>query len=266
MSVETEAMLHIERMQHIDNALHGAPEPELSEKQEAYEDWSDILVGFHEPNAKELGESLGMKISSFQARDKGNEHTIYVNEDGTKLVKLDHVPVDDYTRKERILVHEAMRGLFPDHFPEMYRSFKTEEGATGIIVERINEHPDFSRAKAHAKNGDPTVMDTINMHPFSSVLKGFEDMGTSLEKDFDGRKSTNYMIDPKGRQIFIDATFLSGEDIVRSKKNINEYMEKKGVATDQATRVKIGMRGLELLIRSATSPRTENAVYRKESN
>lgn len=263
MSVETAQTFHLSE---IKKALNGVPEPQLSPEDAALERWDDL---FEPPNVGRVEKFLQTKLTPF-GKDKGNEHRVYLNEDGTKVIKIDNGDVDDFTVKERFLVHGTMRRIFgEDHLPTMDQSFVIKEKdaltgeairITGIVVDRIQEHPHFAQAEANAQNGDYALMQNINKNPFSKVVEDWQKANLPLPLDVDGAKASNYIIDPQGKQFLIDDVFFSGKELVGAKREIDQFLQKRGDSIDQRTRVGAGIRNLELLI-AQNSTKKETTVY-----
>jgi hypothetical protein len=247
------------RPEHEQNGVHGDHVPELSAEEADYESFDgleNLIKGYKPADLDTIQKSLDIELSPFKAKE-GNEHRLYINKEGTKLVKIDKMPVDDYQRLGREGVSKTLKEVWPDHFADMYDSPKIEaaddgEPTTGIIVEPIPKHPQFDQAYDLAQKGDFSLMDSINKHPFTEVTDACKE--ADLPFDFDSIKPDNYIITPEGKQVLVDGILVLPEGMAEEKDKIYALMTKRGDSTDSFARVEAYMAGLEALAKNKPTP------------
>jgi hypothetical protein len=216
---------HLSHKDKVFRAMHGGSKPEMK-TEDAEFDLEGLLDedSGHEKDpealAKKLGPELGMDLQPFRTADKGKEHIVLENKDGTKLVKVDKFSADDDTREDKAKAYRVVEELFPDRLPPS-EPFK-KAGETGVAVDKVKIHPKFEEARAAAKNGDPKLWNEITKNYFSDVLEELDEMGIDLwnSPSLDGDERDNYVTDIKGNQIFVDDIWLEGKDILTAKDNI----------------------------------------------
>lgn len=247
---------------HEAQAINGDKIPQLSAEDAALESFDGLedLIDHKPASLDRIQKSLNMDLEPFDAME-GHEHKNYINKEKTRLVKIDKIPVDDYHRLGREGVHKALHDIWPNHFPQMYESpsIPDENGGeptTGIIVEPIQQHPQFAEALAAAQQGDSNLLEVINKHPFTEVLDDCKN--ADLPFDFDSTVPDNFVIDSDGIQVFIDDGLITAEEMVHAKDKIYSLMEKRGASTDDFARMKAHMTGLEQLIKN--KPTIENSA------
>lgn len=243
MSIETSwEITHIEA---VKKAQNGVAEPKLSPEDAAlesfdFESLASLMEDAAEPHVLADFRPQPDKIAIYLGRDlepakdsqgkdiNGNEHLVYYSKDGKDVIKIDKIRTDEFTQKERLLVHEVVRGLFPEYFPKMEKSFRTEHGS-GIVVERI--YPDNDKVEKD----------------FTSFEQEFK-QATGIPFDGDDTKPTNFM-PRKGRSVLIDDVLHTAAELTTGSvlNNIRKHMDKKDFSEDRKEQVTRGLRALQIL-------------------
>lgn len=242
-------------------AMHGGSKPEVKFEDEEFDLTGLLEEEAHETDpealAKKLGPELEMELQPFRTADKGKEHIVLENKEGTKLVKVDKFSADDDTREDKAKAYKVVEELFPDRLPPS-EPFK-KSGETGVTVNKVKTHPRFEEARTAAKNGDSKLWNEITKKYFSDVLDELDEMGIDLwnSPSLDGDERDNYVTDTKGNQIFVDDVWLEGKDILTVKDKIIDRMRTNPDKYPPAQQVKVvgAIKDLERFTKDINQPK-----------